>query len=82
MEVFCEYLKQAEDGLTDVYRRLADFPSPATDDLQRDIANVVVLLYGLRRNSSGEFDAREGQPHPLVFATASVDKLAMKAAAD
>jgi len=82
VEVFCEYLKQAEEGLSDIYRRLANFPPPATDEIQRDIANVVVLLYGLRRNSSGEFAPSQAQPHPLVFAAGKMDVLAMKAGAD
>jgi hypothetical protein len=82
VEIFLEYLKQAEDGLTDIYRRLTDFPPPASDEIQRDIANVVVLLYGLRRNGSGEFAPSEAQPHPLVFAAGTVDRLAMKAGAD
>jgi hypothetical protein len=82
VEIILEYLKEAEEGLTEIYRRLAAFPPPSNDEIQRDIANVVVLLYGLRRTGSGEFFASGAQPHPLVFATRVADKLAMRAGAD
>jgi len=76
VEPMIQYLKNAEDSLTDIYRRLAAFPPPSTDDIQRDIADVVVLLYGLRRNG----DACPVDAHPLVFA-AQIEKKAAAAAA-
>jgi len=79
VESMLDYLKEAEDGLADVYRRLATVPPPAPDEIQRDIANVVILLYGLRRN--GSFAPLE--PHPLVFSQMRTDdRLAYRAAAD
>ena len=82
MELILNYLKEAEDGLTDVYRRIAAFPHLPTEDIQRDIANIVVLLYGLRRNGSAEIGLLNDLPHPLVFATQIADRLAMRAGAD
>ena len=76
MEVLLQYIRQAEDGLSDIYRRLGSFPPPPPAEIQRDIANVVVLLYGLRRNGSPATE-----PHPLVFASKVEERQAMKAAA-
>ena len=79
METVLEYLKEAEDGLADVYRRLGESSPPANDEIKRDIANIVVLLYGLRRN--GSFTGQ--QPHPLIFSSrVTDDRLAYRAGAD
>ena len=77
MEVPLEYIRQAEDGLSDIYRRLGCFPPPPSAEIQRDIASVVVLLYGLRRNGSPAT-----APHPLVFANQVEEWRTMKAGAD
>lgn len=63
MEIIFDYIREAEDDLTEIYRRLGAYPPPPADEIQRDIANVVVLLYGLRREG-----AEPSEPHPLVFA--------------
>jgi len=79
VETVLEYLKEAEDGLADVYRRLGESSPPANDEIKRDIANVVVLLYGLRRNGA----LTDPQPHPLIFSgRAPDDRLAYRAGAD
>ena len=78
MEVILDYVREAEDGLTDIYRRLGAYPPPTPDEIQRDIADVVVLLYGLRRNG-----AALSEPHPLVFSSRVRENcLVMKAGAD
>ncbi len=78
MEVIFQYLKEAEDGLTDVYRRLGAVPPPSNDDIQRDIANVVVLLYGLRRAGASASLAA----HEIVFSGRMQTPEAMAAGAD
>ncbi len=60
-----EYLRDVEDTLTSLHQRLAQADTPEPDEVQRDIAAAVVLLYGLRQNYCP--DQNRVGPHPIVL---------------
>ncbi len=64
-EILFEYLRDVEDTLTSLHQRLAHADTPEPDEIQREIAAAVVMLYGIRQNYCPD-QTRPG-PHPIVF---------------
>ena len=69
-EVFVEYIRHAEDDLANVYRILETSPADAADAVRRDIATVIVQLYGLRHCQETGIGLGAALPHPIVMPSA------------
>lgn len=83
-DVFVQYIRTAEDDLTNVYRMLEQSPAVAANTIRRDIATVIVQLYGLRHCHEAGIGYGAALPHPIVLsnAVAETPELSMRCGAD